>query len=140
MDCLNGEEIYEKIFRNFCGVGAVSVYVCLRRIYCNVQRRWNSDGMERVLTSMKKSSKKSERLTAAQARAIPIDESAIQDGLQSVYKAIREAAGQGRAEIVWRPGAFSDGIRAIIKQRLEDDGYYVTDTRSYFVWRINWKE
>ena len=89
---------------------------------------------------MKKSSKKFERLTAAQARAIPIDESAVQDGLQSVYKAIREAAGQGNSEILWRHGAFSDNMRAIIKQRLEDDGYRIVNTRSYFVWRITWKE
>ena len=89
---------------------------------------------------MKKSSKKSERLTAAQARAIPIDNSFVEDGLQSIYRAIREAAGRGNSEILWRHGAFSDGMKAIIKRRLEDDGYYITDTRSYFVWRISWKE
>ena len=41
---------------------------------------------------MKKSPKKPERLTAAQARAIPIDNSFVEDGLQSIYKAIREVA------------------------------------------------
>ena len=89
---------------------------------------------------MKKSSKKPERLTAAQARAIPIDNSFVEDGLQSIYKAVREAAKQGNSEILWRHGAFSDGMKATIKRRLEDDGYYITDTRSYFVWRISWKE
>lgn len=88
----------------------------------------------------KKFERKPERLTAAQARAIPIDNSFVEDGLQSIYKAIREAAGQGNSEILWRHGAFSDGMKAIIKQRLEDDGYYITVTRSYFVWRISWKE
>lgn len=89
---------------------------------------------------MKKSPKRPERLTAAQARAIPIDNSLAEDGLQSIYKAIREAAGQGHSEILWRHSSFSDGIKVIIKRRLEDDGYYITDTRSYFVWRISWKE
>ena len=91
---------------------------------------------------MKKSPKKPERLTAAQARAIaiPNNNSFMEDGLQSIYKAIREAAGQGNFEILWRHSAFSDSMKAIIKRRLEDDGYYITDTRSYFVWRISWKE
>ena len=89
---------------------------------------------------MKKSSKKFERLTAAQARAIPIDNSFVEDGLQDIYKAIREAAGQGNSEILWRHGAFSDGMKVIIKQRLEDDGYRIVNTGSYFVWRITWKE
>ena len=84
--------------------------------------------------------KESARLSAVQARAIPIDNSFVEDGLRSIYKAIRETAGQGNSEILWRHGAFSDGVKAIIKRRLEEDGYYVTDTRSYFVWRISWKE
>lgn len=83
---------------------------------------------------------KPERLTAAQARAIQINNSFVEDGLQSIYKAIREAAGQGNSEIFWRHSVFSDSIKAIIKRRLEDDGYCITDTRSYFVWRISWKE
>lgn len=83
---------------------------------------------------------KSERLTAAQARAIPINNSFVEDGLRGIYKAIREAAGQGNSEILWRHSSFSDGIKEIIMQRLKDDGYYITDTRSYFVWRISWRE
>ena len=89
---------------------------------------------------MKKSPKKPERLTAAQARAIPINDSLVENVLQEMYKVIREAAGQGKSEILWRHSTFSDGTKAIIKRRLEDDGYYITDTRSYFVWRISWKE
>ena len=74
---------------------------------------------------MKKSSKKSEHLTAAQARviAIPNNNSFMEDGLQSIYKTIRKAAEQGNFEILWRHSSFSDGMKAIIKQRLEDDGY-----------------
>lgn len=88
----------------------------------------------------KKSERKPERLTAAQARAIPIDNSFVENGLQSIYKAIREAAGQGRSEILWRHSTFSDGVKEVIMQRLKDDGYHVTDTRSYFVWKIVWRE
>lgn len=79
-------------------------------------------------------------MTAAQARAIPIDNSFVEDGLQSIYKAIREAAGQGHSEILWRHNTFSDGVKEVIMQRLKDDGYHVVDTRSYFVWKIVWKE
>lgn len=88
----------------------------------------------------KKSKNKPERLTAAQARAIPIDNSFVEDGLRSIYKAIREAAGQGHSEILWRHSTFSDCVKEVIMQRLKDDGYHVVDTKSYFVWRISWKE
>ena len=87
-----------------------------------------------------KNKNKPERLTAAQARAIPIDNSFVEVGLQSIYKAIREAAGQGNSEILWRHSIFPDGVKEVVMQRLKDDGYYITDTRSYFVWRISWKE
>jgi hypothetical protein len=96
--------------------------------------------MEGVLMLMKKSPKKPERLTAAQARAIPIDNSFVEDGLQSIYKAIRETARQGGSEILWRHSTFSDGVKEVIMQRLKDDGYHVVDTKSYFVWKIVWKE
>lgn len=87
-----------------------------------------------------KNKNKPERLTAAQARAILNDNSFVEDGLQSIYKAIREAAGRGNSEILWHHSAFSDGMKAIIRRRLEDDGYYITDIRSWSVWRISWKE
>ena len=88
----------------------------------------------------KKSERKLERLTAAQARAIPIDNSFVEDDLRSIYKAIREAAGRGNSEIFWRNGGFSEDMKVIIKRRLEDDGYCVVNTGSYFVWRIVWRE
>ena len=89
---------------------------------------------------MKKSPKKPERLTAAQARAIPIDNSFVEDGLQNIYKAIREAARQGDSEILWRHTFFSDNIKEVIMQRLKDDGYHVDDSKSAFVWKIIWRE
>ena len=89
---------------------------------------------------MKKSSKKPERLTAAQARAIPIDNSFAEDGLQSIYEAIRETARRGGSEILWRHSPFPDGVKEVVMQRLKDDGYHVVDTRSCFVWKIIWRE
>lgn len=89
---------------------------------------------------MKKSPKKPERLTAAQARAIPIDNSFVEDGLQSIYKAIREVASRGGSEILWRHSTFSDGVKEVVMQRLKDDGYHVVDSRSAFVWKIIWRE
>ena len=89
---------------------------------------------------MKKFSKKFERLTAAQARAIPIEDSLVENILQEMYKGIREVASRGGSEILWRHSAFPDGVKEVVMQRLKDDGYYITDTRSYFVWRISWKE
>lgn len=83
---------------------------------------------------------KPERLTAAQARAIPIEDSLVENVLQEMYKAIREAAGQGNSEILWRHSSFSDGIKEVIMQRLKDDGYHIVDTKSVFVWKISWKE
>ena len=83
---------------------------------------------------------KPERLTAAQARAIPINNSFVEDGLRGIYKAIREAAGQGNSEILWRHSSFSDGIKEVIMQRLKDDGYHVVDSKSAFVWKIIWRE
>ena len=87
-----------------------------------------------------KNKNKPERLTAAQARAIPVDNSFVEDGLRSIYRVIREAAGQGSSEILWRHSLFSDGIKEVIMQRLKDDGYHVVDTKSAFVWKISWKE
>ena len=88
----------------------------------------------------KKIEHKPERLTAAQARAIPINNFFVEDGLRGIYKAIREAAGQGNSEILWRHSSFSDGIKEVIVQRLKDDGYHIVDTKSAFVWKIIWRE
>lgn len=89
---------------------------------------------------MKKSPKKTERLTAAQARAIPIEDSLVENVLQEMYKAIRKVASQGGSEILWRHSSFSDGVKEVIIQRLKDDGYHVVDSRSAFVWKIIWRE
>lgn len=87
-----------------------------------------------------KTKDKPERLTAAQARAIPIEDSLVENVLQEMYKGIREVASHGGSEILWRHSSFSDGVKEIVKQRLIDDGYYVVDSRSAFVWKIIWRE
>lgn len=89
---------------------------------------------------MKKFPKKPERLTAAQARAIPIEDSLVESVLQEMYKAIRKVASQGGSEILWRHSSFSDGVKEVVTQRLIDDGYHVLDTKSAFVWKITWRE
>lgn len=89
---------------------------------------------------MKKSKNKFERLTAVQARAIPIEDSLVENILQEMYKRIREVASHGGSEILWRHSSFSDGVKEIVKQRLKDDGYHVVDSKSAFVWKIIWRE
>ena len=83
---------------------------------------------------------KPERLTAAQARAIPIEDSLVENVLQEMYKGIREVASHGGSEILWRHSSFSDGVKEVVMQRLKDDGYHIVDTKSVFVWKISWKE
>lgn len=87
-----------------------------------------------------KTKNKPERLTAAQARAIPIEDSLVENILQEMYKGIREVASRGGSEILWRHSTFSDGVKEVIMQRLKDDGYHVVDTKSAFVWKIIWRE
>lgn len=87
-----------------------------------------------------KTKNKPERLTAAQARAIPIDDSLVENVLQEMYRKIREVAGHGGSEILWRHSSFSDSVKEIVKQRLKDDGYHVVDSKSSFVWKIIWRE
>ena len=64
---------------------------------------------------------KPEHLTAVQARAIPIDDSLVENALNEIYRRIREVASHGESEIVWLAGYSSDGIKEVVKQRLEDD-------------------
>ena len=93
---------------------------------------------------MKKFSKKSvsspERLTAAQARAIPIEDSLVESVLREMYKGIREVASRGGSEVRWRNGSFSDGVRKTVRRRLEDDGYHIQGNMDHFIWVISWKE
>lgn len=83
---------------------------------------------------------KPERLTAAQARAISIDNSFVENVLQEMYKTIRVAASCGKSEIFWYHSSFSNNVKEIVKQRLEDDGYYIDNTTSIFSWKITWRE
>lgn len=87
-----------------------------------------------------KTKNKPERLTAAQARAIPIEDSLVENVLQEMYKKIREVASHGGSEIIWRHSSFSDGVKEIVKQRLQDDGYHIAETGSVFTWKIIWRE
>ena len=88
----------------------------------------------------KKNKCKPERLTAAQARAIPIDDSLVENALNEIYRRIREVASHGESEITWLAGYSSDGIKEIVKQRLEDAGYHIDNTASIFNWKITWRE
>lgn len=83
-----------------------------------------------------------ERLTAAQARAIPIDDSLVENVLQEIYKRIREVASRGgsSSEFSWCYSSFSDDVKEIVKQRLKNDGYHVVESKSGFVWKVIWKE
>lgn len=83
---------------------------------------------------------KPERLTAAQARSISINDSFIESVLQEIYKTIRVSASCGKSEIFWYHSSFSDDVKKIVKQRLEDDGYYIDVTTSIFRWKISWRE
>ena len=83
---------------------------------------------------------KPERLTAAQARAIPIDDSLVENALNEIYRRIREVASHGESEIVWLASYSSDSIKEVVKQRLEDAGYHVDNTTGVFSWKISWRE
>ena len=83
---------------------------------------------------------KPERLTAAQARSIPIDDSLVENALNEIYRRIREAASHGESEIVWLAGYPSDGINEVVKQRLEDAGYHIDNITGVFRWKISWRE
>ena len=93
---------------------------------------------------MKKFSKKSmspsERLTAAQARAIPIEDALVENILQEIYKGVRKVASRGGSEILWRNSEFSDGVRKTVRRRLEDDGYHIQGNMDHFILVISWKE
>lgn len=84
--------------------------------------------------------RKPERLTAAQARAISINDSFIENALNEIYRRIREVASHGESEITWLVGNSSDGIKEIVKQRLEDAGYHIDNTTRIFSWKISWRE
>lgn len=94
---------------------------------------------------MKFFQKKSERLTAAEARAIPIDDDYINPIFEKIYHKIRFAASRGDTKVYYYYLEYPDAIQEYIKQRLEFDGYKVKEfAGNDFVhvgeWLISWEE
>ena len=94
---------------------------------------------------MKKSPKKPERLTAAQARAIPVDDKYLNPIMDKIYDSIRFAASRGENKIWYYYFGHPNSTRDIIKQRLESDGYKVhnmkdDDFTHIGEWLVSWEE
>lgn len=87
---------------------------------------------------MKKFFESPERLTAAEARAIPIEDSLIKNILEEIYGKIRKAAALGETETYCSFSLASDRIREEIIRQLKDDGYCVRFTG--LSWEISWRE
>lgn len=88
---------------------------------------------------------KPERLTAAQARAIPIDDKYLNPIMEKIYNEIRFAASRGESKIWYYYSVHPNNTRDIIKQRLELDGYKVHDMKeNNFAhlgeWLVSWEE
>lgn len=93
----------------------------------------------------KKFKRKPERLTAAQARAIPVDDEYLNPIMEKVYHSIRYAALRGENKFWYYYAIHPNNTRDIIKQRLESDGYKVRDLKeNNFAhlgeWLISWEE
>lgn len=89
--------------------------------------------------------KKSGRLTAAEARAIPIDDKYLDPIMDKIYNSIRFAASHGENKIWYYYLGYPDNTRDLVKQRLESDGYGVHDKREDAYthvgeWLISWEE
>lgn len=93
----------------------------------------------------KKFGRKPERLTAAQARAISIDDKYLNPIMEKIYHSIRFAASRGESKIWYYYAGHPNSTCDIIKQRLELDGYKVCDLKeNNFAhlgeWLISWEE
>lgn len=89
--------------------------------------------------------KKSSRLSAAEARAIPIDDDYLNPIMEKIYHSIRFAASRGENKIWYYYLGHPNSTRDIIKQRLELDGYKVRDMKeNNFAhigeWLVSWEE
>ena len=89
--------------------------------------------------------KKTKRLTAAEARAIPVDDDYLNPIMEKIYHSIRFAASRGESKIWYYYLGHPNNTRDIIKQRLELDGYKIHDMReNEFThigeWLISWEE
>ena len=89
--------------------------------------------------------KKTSRLSAAEARAIPVDEDYLNPIMEKIYHSIRYAASRGENKFWYYSLIHPDNTRNIIKQRLELDGYKIYDIRPddfthVGEWLISWEE
>ena len=89
--------------------------------------------------------KKSGRLTAAEARAIPVDDDYLNPIMEKIYHSIRYAASRGENKFWYYYAIHPNNTRDIIRQRLESDGYKVRerigeDFTHIGEWLIGWEE
>lgn len=89
--------------------------------------------------------KKTGRLSAAEARLIPIDDKYLNPIMEKIYHSIRFAASRGESKIWYYYLGYPNNTRDIIKQRLELDGYKIHDAREKEFthigeWLISWEE
>ena len=86
--------------------------------------------------------KKSEpfhRMTAAEARKIPFDESVLEEELKKIYNGIKRAAVKGESFYLWYYGPYYDYHEKVVRILIED-GFEVTQDNPLFTKRITWKE
>ena len=89
--------------------------------------------------------KKTGRLSAVEARAIPIDDKYLNPIMDKIYNEIRFAASRGENKIWYYYFCHPNSTRDIIKQRLELDGYKVSNMKNDdFIhigeWLVSWEE
>lgn len=89
--------------------------------------------------------KKTSRLSAAEARAIPIDDKYLNPIMDKIYHEIRFAASRGKSKIWYYYSGHPNTTRDIIRQRLEFDGYKIhnlkkNDFAHLGEWLISWEE
>jgi hypothetical protein len=89
--------------------------------------------------------KKTGRLSAAEARTIPIDDKYLNPIMDKIYDSIRFAASHGENKFWYYYFGHPNNTRDIIRQRLESDGYKVYDKNDEeFIhigeWFISWEE
>ena len=86
--------------------------------------------------------KKSEpfhRMTAAEARKIPFDESVLKGELKRIYGGIKLAAAKGESSYLWYYGPCFDHHVKVVRILIED-GFEVTQGNQFFTKKITWKE
>lgn len=86
-----------------------------------------------------KNSKPFHRMTAAEARKIPFDESVLEEELKRIYDGIKRAAAKGESFYLWYYGPCFDHHEKVVRILIED-GFEVTQGNQFFTKRITWKE